>query len=50
MIEWDDDIEYDTDQAVRSCRVCGCTDDDACKPACWWVAPDLCSTCEVADA
>jgi hypothetical protein len=32
-----------------SCRVCGCTDDDACPGGCWW-APDpeggdLCSQC-----
>lgn len=34
---------------VRSCRVCGCTDDDACQDgagrACCWVAPNLCSHC-----
>ena len=28
------------------CRVCGCTDDDACDPPCFWVKPDLCSTCK----
>jgi hypothetical protein len=28
---------------VQRCRVCGCTDDDACQPPCWWVEPDLCS-------
>lgn len=28
------------------CRVCGCTDDDACDPPCEWVEPDLCSTCK----
>jgi hypothetical protein len=31
---------------VRTCRVCGCTDDNACPPTCWWVAEDLCSTCD----
>lgn len=40
-----------------SCRVCGCTDDDCyccyvhsddddCTwQGCWWVEPDLCSSC-----
>lgn len=38
-------------EAVRSCRVCGCTDDD-CRGCiakvggpCWWVKADLCSAC-----
>jgi hypothetical protein len=31
--------------SVRSCRVCGCTDETACFPPCSWVAPDLCSAC-----
>jgi hypothetical protein len=37
---------------VRTCRLCGCTDND-CRQCiaktggpCWWVAPDLCSACE----
>jgi hypothetical protein len=30
---------------VRSCRVCGCTDDHACPGGCCWVEPDLCSAC-----
>lgn len=29
----------------RSCRVCGCTDDQACDGGCVWVGPDLCSAC-----
>jgi len=31
----------------RTCRVCGCTDDHACNPACWWMEGewDLCSSC-----
>ena len=29
----------------RSCRVCGCTDDHACDPPCYWVAWNLCSGC-----
>lgn len=28
-----------------ACRECGCTDDCACPGGCWWVEPDLCSTC-----
>jgi hypothetical protein len=30
---------------VRTCRSCGCTDDNACWPTCWWIEPDLCSSC-----
>ena len=34
---------------IRSCRVCGCTDDYACLEAdgwpCCWVERDLCSSC-----
>jgi hypothetical protein len=35
---------------VRTCRVCGCTDDSACLDTasdepCYWVEPDLCSAC-----
>jgi len=30
----------------RRCRVCGCTDDDACEDGCSWVEDDLCSSCE----
>jgi hypothetical protein len=33
---------------LRACRVCGCTDDNACITAagpCWWVGPSLCSGC-----
>jgi ParB family chromosome partitioning protein len=40
------------DPDVRTCRVCGCTDND-CRGCiertgepCHWVAPDLCSACE----
>lgn len=30
-----------------TCRGCGCTDEDACPPGCWWVdaGHTLCSTC-----
>lgn len=27
------------------CRVCGCTDEYGCPEGCWWVEPDLCSSC-----
>jgi predicted esterase len=29
----------------RSCRICGCTELKACPGGCWWVLPDVCSTC-----
>lgn len=31
---------------IRTCTKCGCTQDRACHPPCWWVADDLCSSCE----
>lgn len=31
--------------AQRRCRVCGCTDYNACICGCGWVADDLCSEC-----
>ena len=27
------------------CRLCGCTDSWGCDEGCWWVEPDLCSSC-----
>ncbi|MCC6596971.1 MAG: hypothetical protein IT477_10725 [Rhodanobacteraceae bacterium] len=36
---------------IRTCRVCGCTDDDCSQcvektgDPCYWVADDLCSAC-----
>lgn len=34
---------------LHTCKVCGCTDDDACfnleGQTCTWVAPNLCSAC-----
>ena len=33
---------------MRKCRMCSCTDNDACDPPCSWVPSDggpLCSTC-----
>lgn len=38
-------------ERVRSCRVCGCTDDRACPGGCSWLDiphDDLCSACEAA--
>lgn len=32
------------------CRVCGCTQENACDGGCWWVEPDLCSRCAEAEA
>ena len=39
-------------EAMSICRLCGCTDDNACiEPAlygggtCCWIEPDLCSAC-----
>jgi hypothetical protein len=33
---------------LRVCRVCGCTQDRACSPPCYWVDADLCSSCRSA--
>lgn len=30
---------------IHTCRVCGCSDEDACWPGCWWIEEDLCSAC-----
>lgn len=29
----------------RKCRVCGCTEDNACEGGCYWVGEDLCNKC-----
>jgi len=29
----------------RACRVCGCTQNNACDPPCSWAGADLCSAC-----
>jgi hypothetical protein len=34
------------EEGSMACRVCGCTDDNACPGGCFWVEPDLCSSCE----
>jgi hypothetical protein len=28
------------------CKHCGCTDAQACPGGCWWVSPEVCSSCE----
>ena len=33
------------DYVSRVCRVCGCWEYDGCPEGCWWVEPDLCSSC-----
>jgi hypothetical protein len=33
---------------TRVCRVCGCTDQNACAGGCGWIEPDLCSLCALA--
>jgi len=33
---------------ARTCRVCGCTEDNACIGGCFWVEYDLCSACVIA--
>lgn len=30
---------------VRTCRVCGCCDEQACAGGCAWSAADLCTSC-----
>lgn len=42
---WDEEVEYNMEE-IRTCRVCGCTDDTACQldhGPCEWVEQDLCS-------
>lgn len=31
------------------CKHCGCTETQACEGGCWWVAPEVCSSCEALD-
>ncbi len=40
-------IKLDRNGFVR-CRVCGCTEEDACSPPCGWAEDDLCTTCATA--
>lgn len=30
----------------RTCRICGCWDQEACEGGCWRVEDDLCSSCQ----
>lgn len=34
---------FDPDKRV--CRICGCTQMNACPGGCYWIADDLCSQC-----
>jgi hypothetical protein len=43
LIELDELEIYEDDTAV--CRVCGCTNAQACAGGCFWVEEDLCSSC-----
>jgi len=40
-------VKRDRNGLVR-CRVCGCTERDACANSCSWVEFNLCSTCDAA--
>jgi len=33
------------DEILRVCRVCGCSEYNACEGGCFWVEKDLCSEC-----
>jgi hypothetical protein len=37
----------DYDAIMRTCRVCGCTERNACPGGCSWVDVDLCSQCDL---
>lgn len=41
------ELKTDSQGYVR-CRVCGCTEVDACPVGCCWVEDDLCSVCAAA--
>jgi len=32
-------------KSERKCKVCGCTQNNACPGGCYWVEDDLCSAC-----
>lgn len=38
--------ELETSDGEQRCRVCRCTDWEACPGGCVWVEDDLCSRCE----
>jgi hypothetical protein len=31
---------------MKTCRICGCDEQHACKGGCFWVEDDLCSQCQ----
>ena len=37
-------------RSEQICRVCGCTQDNACEGGCSWEEPDLCSSCAAKSA
>lgn len=37
--------ELEAGGSYRICRVCGCTDLNACPGPCYWVEDNLCSNC-----
>jgi hypothetical protein len=39
------DVSITLDANPDACYGCGCTDSMACPGGCYWVAPNLCSTC-----
>jgi hypothetical protein len=39
---WD---KFEIVEDEQTCRVCGCTWDNACEGGCYWVEDDLCSKC-----
>lgn len=41
-------LEVDSLEMPR-CRICGCTDDNACPGGCSWAEDDLCSECVETD-
>jgi hypothetical protein len=34
---------------IRACRLCGCSEEDACDGGCSWAGPELCSACDAKD-
>lgn len=35
------------EQATWECRICGCTQNNACPEGCYWVEKNLCSVCAI---
>lgn len=38
-------FDSEDEEGGQSCRVCGCTQDNACEGGCYWVEDDLCNRC-----